>query len=90
MISVSTNSRRERDPGAGQVFRDIRYASKVISLSLVGLFVAGSLVWIFGFGQPKYLYLAAVQVVNCGIMSEVEDPWTCDNGPDSVTEDINE
>lgn len=60
------------------IIRDILYASKVISLSLVGLFVAGSLVWIFGFGQPKYLYLAAVQVVNCGIMSEVENPWTCD------------
>lgn len=63
------------------IVRDIAYASKVIFLSLVGLFIAGSLVWIFAFGQPKELLnlpTAIYQGFNCGWTVEVENPWTCD------------
>lgn len=63
------------------IVRDIAYASKVISLSLAGLFVAGSLVWIFAFGQPDKLVnipLGIYQGFNCGWTVAIKDPWTCD------------
>jgi hypothetical protein len=74
-------------PGATiQTLRDIHYASKVIILSLVGW----TLVWIFAFGQPKYLWLGMVQLFNCGPSAVVEDPWTCDREPHSASGDVNE
>jgi hypothetical protein len=79
--------RAQREPRLGQTLREDDQALSVFSVAwsylrlpikICKAILIASLVWIFLIGQPKQLWLGAVQILNCGWSSEVENVYTCD------------